>query len=229
MTEDMTQLTEREEVEMLVPFYVTGRISDEDARRVDAYLKRNPDFAEHIELVRDERAATVAVNEALGFPSARSADRVFEAIDAEPAPMQARARAASRGLMASVRDFFASPTPRAVRYAAVAAAAVVMIQAAAMMTMVSGPQSGAPQGYQTASGPGSTVKAAALLAFQDTATLADMTRVLKGARAKIIEGPVAGGFYTIAFTQEDLTDAAKAEKLSALAAQSGVVKRVLPK
>lgn len=95
-TIEMTQLTEREEVEMLVPFYVTGRISQEDAARVDAYLRRNPDFAEHIELARDERMATVSVNEALGFPSARATDSLFEAIDTQtlrsvlrPAPKRA--------------------------------------------------------------------------------------------------------------------------------------------
>ncbi len=97
MTNDTTQPTEREEIEMLVPFYVTGRISTEDARRVDDYLKRNPDFAEHIELARDERVATVSVNEALGFPSARSADRIFEAIPAESPPERRRCGPRQRG------------------------------------------------------------------------------------------------------------------------------------
>ncbi len=94
---------ERKEIEMLVPFCVTGRISVSDARRVENYLKCNPDFAEHIELARDERVATAAVNEVLSFPSARSAAKIFEAIAAEPAPRGAEARAEARGIVVAVR------------------------------------------------------------------------------------------------------------------------------
>ena len=228
MTDEMTQLTEREEIEMLVPFYVTGRISEADARRVDAYLKRNPDFAEHIELVRDERAATVAVNEALGFPSARSADRIFEQISSEPPPVMARARAASGGIMAAVRGFFTAPTPSAVRYAAIAAAAVVLIQAAVVGTMMTHPP--ASDGFNTASGPKDAAAAgtAALVSFQPTAQVADISRALENAGAKIVEGPVKGGFYKIRIAHDAAGAADAARKLEALKSDQGVVRMLLP-
>ena len=229
-TIEMTQLTEREEVEMLVPFYVTGRISQEDAARVDAYLRRNPDFAEHIELARDERMATVSVNEALGFPSARATDSLFEAIDTQTPPLGATARAQTRGLIAAIREFFTAPTPQAVRYAGIAAAAVVMIQAGVITSMMNQPQSGnGDTGYQTASGqqPGALTPAALIL-FQDGATLSDMTRALNRYGARIVEGPTADGFYRLSFADEGLSAADKKTKLAALKAEKDVIKVVLP-
>ncbi len=229
MTNDTTQPTEREEIEMLVPFYVTGRISIEDARRVDDYLKRNPDFAEHIELARDERVATVSVNEALGFPSARSADRIFEAIAAEPPPRTAAARAKTKGVVTALRDFLTAPTAGAVRYAALAAAAIVLLQAAVLSTMLSGPGGQTPGEYQTASGPKEAATGTiSLVAFQEGATLADITRVLTAADAKIIEGPVNGGLYKIRLAKASEGQADAARRIAALKAETGVIKMVVP-
>ncbi|MFV0296534.1 MAG: hypothetical protein ACK5JT_10500, partial [Hyphomicrobiaceae bacterium] len=157
MTERKRQLSEREEIEMLVPFYVTGRLSSHDAGRVDAYLKRNPDFAEHIELAREERAASVSANEALGLPSARSCDAIFATITAETAMARAGARAKSRGILAAIGDFFASPTPGAVRYATMAAAAIILVEAGGLATMLFTYRDAFSGGYQTASGPPTTV------------------------------------------------------------------------
>ncbi len=228
MTERTTNQTEREEIEMLVPFYVTGRISVEDARRVEAYLKRNPDFAEHIELARDERAATVSVNEALGFPSARSADRIFEAIAAEQPPTIARVRARSRGLLTGIREFFTAPTPAAVRYATIAAAAVVLVQAAVLGTMLTYPQ--APGGYQTASGPQQTAApgTVALIAFQESATLADISRALSAADATIIDGPVPGGLFKIKIAHGSDGEAGAKRRIEALKAETAIIRTLLP-
>lgn len=228
MTEQMTNLSEREEIEMLVPFYVTGRIGAEDARRVDAYLKRNPDFAEHIELARDERAATVGVNEALGFPSARATDSIFEAIAAEKPPALARARARNRTILTAIREYFTAPTPGAVRYAAIAAAAVVLVQAAVLGTMLTRPD--APGGYQTASGPQQAAPpgTVALIVFQDGATLADVSRVLSAADATIVEGPVQGGFFKIRLAHGSDGAADARRRLEVLKAETAVVKTLLP-
>jgi anti-sigma factor RsiW len=230
MTNDTTQPTEREEIEMLVPFYVTGRISTEDARRVDDYLKRNPDFAEHIELARDERVATVSVNEALGFPSARSADRIFEAIAAESPPRTAAVRAKTKGVVTAIRDFFTAPTAGAVRYVALAAAAIVLLQAAILSTMLSGPGGQTPGEYQTASGPKEAAATGnvSLVAFQEDATLADITRVLTAADAKIIEGPVNGGLYKIRLAKAGEGQPDAARRIAALKAETGVIKMVVP-
>lgn len=225
MTGNTTAVSEREEIEMLVPFYVTGRIAAADARRVDDYLRRNPDFAEHIELARDERAATVSVNEALGFPSARSADRVFEAIAAERPPQMTKVLAQSRGLLAKLQDFFSAPTAGAVRYAAFAAAVIVLAQAAILGTMLV--RHDATGSYETASGGKETPAAGGpvvLIAFENGAALADISRVLEGAGGTIVEGPLKGGLYRVRLTGSEAVE----QRLEALKAEKGVVKMLVP-
>lgn len=228
MTETRIEDTRREDVEMLVPFYVTGRISQADARLVDAYLREHPEFARSIEIAREERAADISVNEALGFPSPRASDKVFEAIATEPEPVAARAGRATRSLMERVRDFFAAPSPLAVRYAAVAAAAIVLVQAAVIGSMIArGP---AGDGFETASGP--KVAAAAsvkiLVAFQDGATFGEVSRVLGEVGGTLIEGPLKGGFYRIRLDVDAVKADAVAARVALLKSKGTVVKMVLP-
>lgn len=228
MTEGTRQLSEREEIEMLVPFYVTGSISSQDAGRVESYLKRNPDFAEHIELAREERAASVAVNEALGFPSARASDAIFKAIAAERPSAMARVREKRRGILAAIGDFFTAPTPGAVRYAALAAVALFLVQAVVLGKMFTGPD--VTDGYQTASGPQTTVTpgTVALVAFEDTASLAEIVRLLQTADATIIEGPLQGGLFRIRFAPGNDGAAGVKQKMEALKAKTAVIKSLLP-
>lgn len=226
MSDQDVVMSERDEIEMLVPFYVTGRISAADAARVDAFITRFPDFARSIEVARDERRAAVEVSEAAGFPSARATDAIFKAIADEPMPATIAMQGAARGLLDRVRDFFAAPTAMGVRYATVAAAAIILVQAAMLGTLWSGK---APDsGYETASGPQQPVStgATALVAFQDAATAAQINRVLDGAGARIVEGPLKGGLYRVRFAADTKTDVERA--IADLRAQADVVKTAVP-
>lgn len=227
MTETRIEDTRREDVEMLVPFYVTGRISQADARLVDAYLREHPEFARSIEVAREECAADISVNEALGFPSPRASDKVFEAIAAEPEPVVARAGRATRSLMERVRDFFSAPSPLAVRYAAVAAAAIVLVQAAVIGSMIArGP---AGDGFETASGPKvAAASAKVLVAFQDGATFGEVSRVLGEVGGTLIEGPLKGGYYRIRLDVDAVKADAVAARVALLKSKGTVVKTVLP-
>jgi anti-sigma factor RsiW len=71
---------EREEFEMLLPWYATGRLGPSDRARVEAYLAIHPEMARQIDLVRAERDETVAANEALGWPSAAATERLMAAL-----------------------------------------------------------------------------------------------------------------------------------------------------
>lgn len=228
MSEQDMVMSERDEMEMLVPFYVTGRISAADAARVDAYLARHPDFARSIEASRDERRAAVEVSEAAGFPSARATDEIFKAIAAEPVPTTLAMQEAARGLLDRVREFFAAPTAMSVRYATAAAAAIILVQAAVLGTLWSGRAPG--NGYDTASGPQhvDSTGAIALIAFQEAATLAQINHVLESAGARIVEGPLKGGLYRIRLPSE-VTGAADIERaIASLKGHAGVVKTAVP-
>lgn len=220
--------SEREDVEMLVPFYVTGRISAGDARRVDAYLARHPDFARHIDLVREERRAAVEVSEAAGFPSAKATDAIFEAIAAEPVPVSHAVRGAATGFIGRVRTFFSAPTAMGVRYAAAAAAAIVLVQAAVLGSLWT---TKAPDGgYETASGPQqpATSGAMVLVAFRETATLGQINSVLEKAGVRIVEGPLKGGLYRVRLAGEASTAADVERAVATLKGQADVVGTAVP-
>jgi hypothetical protein len=66
-------------------------LSRHDADRVEKALAGDGELARLYDLVREELAATMYLNEALGAPSAGAEEKLFAAIDAE----EARAPAAS--------------------------------------------------------------------------------------------------------------------------------------
>ena len=76
---------EPSEIEMLLPWHAAGTLNARDARRVDEALARDPELAKQYAAIREEYAETIDLNESLGAPSARAMQKLFAAIDAEPA------------------------------------------------------------------------------------------------------------------------------------------------
>ena len=74
---------ERHEIEALLPWYAAGTLRRRDAYRVEQALAGDSEIARLYDLVREELAATILLNEALGAPSACAAEKLFAAIDAE--------------------------------------------------------------------------------------------------------------------------------------------------
>jgi anti-sigma-K factor RskA len=75
----------RHEIELLLPWYATGTLSQHDAQRVEQALAEDGVLARRYELLLEERAAAVNLNETLGSPSDRAMEKLFAAIDAEEA------------------------------------------------------------------------------------------------------------------------------------------------
>ena len=99
---------EPSEIEVLLPWHAAGTLNARDARRVDEALARDPELARQYAVIREEYAETISLNESLGAPSARAMQKLFAAIDAEPA----RAPSISLNLSARVAEFFAGLSPR---------------------------------------------------------------------------------------------------------------------
>jgi hypothetical protein len=74
---------ERHEIESLLPWHAAGTLDRCDAECVERALAEDSELARRYELVREELAETVRVNEMLGAPSARAMEKLFAAIDAE--------------------------------------------------------------------------------------------------------------------------------------------------
>src|SRR5947209_18668660 len=77
--------SERYEIEALLPWYAAGTLSRYAANRVEQALARDPELARRYDLVRQELAETIRLNETLSVPSARAMEKLLAAIDAEEA------------------------------------------------------------------------------------------------------------------------------------------------
>ena len=85
MTTLNKEAPERQDIEALLPWHAAGTLSRRDADRVEQALAEDPELARRYDLVRQELAETIHLNETLGEPSARAIEKLFAAIDAEVA------------------------------------------------------------------------------------------------------------------------------------------------
>ena len=76
---------ERHEIESMLPWHAAGTLDHCDAERVERALAEDSELARRYELVREELAETIRLNEMLGTPSTRVMEKLFAAIDAEEA------------------------------------------------------------------------------------------------------------------------------------------------
>ncbi|MGX5733606.1 hypothetical protein ACWKW2_04985, partial [Bosea thiooxidans] len=94
MTDSIASDPKRRELEELLPFYANGRISEADKQRVEAALATDAELAARLEIIRDDMAETVLLNESLGAPSHRALEKLMAGIEGAPrtAPLLARAK-----------------------------------------------------------------------------------------------------------------------------------------
>ena len=223
MNKSTTQDQEREEIEMLLPWYVTGKLAPADGDRVEAYLATHPSAVLALDRVRAERLQTIAANEALACPSAHPfMALVRSALPCRPNVIQPT----SRSLLAqAVLEFFSRPNAHHVRTAALACAAIVMAQAAAIGWLLSRDR---PVTYQIASGENARDGVYALVVFADEARAADIAHVLAEFDGSIVDGPKPGGVYKVRLGKEGKPGADAEVLLRRLAERREVVRVVLP-
>ena len=73
----------RDRLADLVDRHAAGTLDRCDAECVEQALAEDSELARRYELVREELAETIRVNEMLGAPSSRATEKLFTAIDAE--------------------------------------------------------------------------------------------------------------------------------------------------
>jgi len=203
---------ERQDIEALLPWHAAGTLSRRDADRVEQALASDRELARRYQLVREELGETIHLNETLGAPSARAMEKLFAAIDAE-APV---AKKASFNLMGRVVEFMSSFSPRALAYAGAAAALVLMVQAAALTTvLVRSHDTG--QRYDL-----SSVEQLAVVRFTANASLADVTHFLNVNNAAVVDGPKQGGLYEIRLSR-NIPQAELARAIQRMKSESRIV------
>jgi hypothetical protein len=187
---------EPSEVEMLLPWHAAGTLNARDARRVDEALARDPELARQYAAIQEEYAETIDLNESLGAPSARAMQKLFAAIDSEPA----RKPSASINLSARIIQFFATLSPRTLAWSASLGGLALLLQAGMIGAVLVKNQNAS---YQTASlsmnGPvtrdlGAGAPPRALVRFAPDARVADITALLDRYQASIVDGAKEGMF-----------------------------------
>jgi anti-sigma factor RsiW len=200
---------EPSEIELLLPWHAAGTLNARDARRVEEALASDPALARQYAAVRGEYEETIHLNESLGAPSARAMQKLFAAIDAEPA----RATG-SLPLSARVATFFASLSPRTLAWSASLGAIALLLQAGIIGAVLMKTQTSTFQTASLSTGApitrelGAAAPSRALVRFTPEARVADITALLDSYQASII-GDARGGMFRLQFdkamSQDELT------------------------
>ena len=191
-----TREAEPGEIEVLLPWHAAGRLNARDARRVEEALGRDPELARQYAVIREEYAATIDLNESLGAPSARAMQKLFEAIDSEPA----RKPSTTFKLGARLNGFVAGLSPRALAWWGSLAALLLLLQAGVIGVVLTRNQ---PAAFQTASTgddkPIAPVLAAprALVRFAPDVRVGDIMALLDTYQASIVD--TRGGMFQLKF------------------------------
>jgi len=197
---------EPSEIELLLPWHATGRLNARDARGVEEALGRDPALAGQYDVIREEYAETIALNESLGAPSGHVLQKLFAAIEAEPErrpPMTA-------GLGTRISGFFSGLSPRTLAWSATLGAIVLVAQAAVIGTVLMKNQSAT---FQTASlstdervarNLSDAAPPRALVRFTQDARIADITALLDKYQASII-GTSRGEMFHLQFGDQAMS------------------------
>ncbi len=213
---------EPSDLEMLLPWYAAGTLNARDTRRVEEALARDPELARQYAVIREEYAETIGLNESLGAPSVRAMQKLFAAIDAEPA----RKPETSFNLSSRIGGFFASLSPRTLAWSASLGALALLLQAGVIGVIVLKNQSAT---YQTASlstnePTNEPITRAlgqeepplrALVRFKPEARMSDITALLDTYQASIIGG-AQGGMFRLQFGGSGMTKDEAARLISKL-------------
>jgi anti-sigma factor RsiW len=199
-------LDEPSEIEMLLPWHAAGTLNAREARRVEEALARDPELARQYAVIREEYAETIHLNESLGAPSSRAMQKLFAAIDGEPA----RSPSASLNLSARISEFFARLSPRTLAWSAGLGALALLLQAGVIGAVLVKNQASS---FQTASlsmnepvtrSLGTVGPPRALVRFAPDARVADITALLDSYQASIVGG-AKGGMFRLQFGNKAMT------------------------
>ena len=218
MTHESEILSEADEFEALLPWYVSGKISAADKAKVDAYVSKHPQVRAHLAMARDEADDIFAANAQIEAPR-DALDKLRASVASSPS---ARLHSVKASLVDKLGLFLSGLAPRQLAYAGISAALAIAVLGGSLGSLLSGGQGA---GYQTAAGPGaSALKGTfALVAFQASAPAGTLSAFLSENKLTIVEGPIAGGLFRVRLSDEALSKDATSAALAKLKARADLV------
>jgi hypothetical protein len=196
MTTIKNKVSEREEIEALLPWHAAGTLTRREAQKVEQALAADADLAAQYATIREDLAETIVANETLGAPSARAMQKLMADIEADAS--SARRARTSFNLGAWLSETLSSFSPRTLAWSATAAALAVVLQAGLLAGMfVSERQGGAL--FDTASYHDVTkpVPDNGTMIFAPQASIGDVNKLLETYKIDGVEGPKGGNTYTV--------------------------------
>ncbi len=214
----------KDEAELLVPWYVAGKLEEDEARLVEELAYCDPEFAKLIEEAKREAEAIGTLNEAAGSPSSALWARIERSVELD---RQTHSHAWSGERIAHLRgavsDFLAGLSMPQWQALAAAAVAICVVEAGAI-AYLSG-SDGAPAKFHAASGPKAQAHAVFIVSFKDTATIAEINKALGETGTLIVGGPNTDNLYRLGLRDDNV---AARDQAYAKLLESGLVSLILP-
>lgn len=211
---------EPQDVEELLPWYVTGRVSREEARGIEAAMKTMPDLADKLAQVQRERDAVARASETVEPAPPETLQRLLQQVETTRQWRVPRIESHSEAggwLKAAMGH-------NAVWQTALAAACVAIVALGVQLYNVPTGPSG--DQFNVAANINGAGGATLIVTFQPGATAGDIGTLLTSLSAKIVDGPKPGGAYTVELPSNQASDVEAAT--SSLLARKDLVAGVLP-
>ncbi|MER9212634.1 anti-sigma factor [Mesorhizobium sp. M0663] len=190
------KMSRRDEMEMLLPFYLNGSLEGTELEAIEEWLASDPAAMAALGEAEAEFSGTAAANEAIR-PPADALSRFAKALDAEAGP--SGAPAASSWLAQAWSRFMAVPAG-----VAWAAAAVLLALVVAQSFVQTGNRGG---DFEIAGSEDDLAKMPfALVKFKPDAKLSDIIAFLDQNQLKIAGGPTADGVFRIGVPAKTAAD-----------------------
>ena len=198
MTTIKNKVSEREEIEALLPWHAAGTLTRREAQKVEQALAADADLAAQYATIREDLAETIVANETLGAPSARAMQKLMADIEADAST--ARRARTSFNLGAWLSETLSSFSPRTLAWSATAAALAVVLQAGLLAGMFVSERQGTGAtlaSYRDVTKSIPDDGSYLIMSFSPQANVADVNKLLNTYKMAVVDGPNGGNVYTV--------------------------------
>ncbi len=212
---------EREELDLLIPWYVNGTLTPDESARVEAAARADASFRRALDVALEDREQVYAEANALGKPGSRVLERIL-------AETSRSARAAPTTLAQRFREIVTALSPRSLAMAGMAAAVLIVAQGATLGWMATGWNE--TPAIELASGGQERTDMAFIFAvrFADGAQLAGIVALLENQDLTIVDGPLAGKLFVVGRPKDSASTSPADETLKSLLAAQTLVQFASP-
>ncbi len=207
------------EVASLLPFYITGRLGLRDQMRVEQWLKDDPRGQKALDNAYADQRASIDANEAIASPSG-ALGRLLKDIDAEPS--QAWSNYVGGNMLSWIKSWL-NVIPSTLTWGAVAALLLVTVTQSTLLltkgTNTSFEVSNGKSGSTTNRGIKGT---SAFIRFAPNTGINDISTLLSGVGAVLIDGPRGKNTYVIRLIEDKNLPSIK-DRLAKLGKRSDLV------